>query len=123
MKTTADLRAYLEAEFPHWHIIDETRQLDGVSKPTVLIYPDEIRRVNSAGNVLTVHTQLTVWLLTEKVKPDEVEAELDSNIFPLLGVIEKASEFTWENVTRATLAGAGHGYQLTVNVIFQITEI
>lgn len=123
LRTTRALRDYLRSEFPAWLITDDPRPVDAITRPTVIITPADINRIRAAGKVLAVGADVTLWLLTEKLKADEVETALDSTIFPLLGALEKHPNFTWEKASRGALDKGGHGYQIPVTVIYQIEQL
>lgn len=121
MRTTAALADYLEAQFPTWKIHQDTRVLDQVTRPTIVIYPEEFNRIDTIdGFALAV--QLKVWLLTEKINSDRVEPELDDLLADLLKVLDANPAFTFERGSRGMLEGAGHGWQLDVTVIYQVVK-
>lgn len=123
MRTTAALREFIADELPEWLVLDEPRQLDQATGPSVLMAPSEVTRIGIAGSgVLAVSARVTVWILTEKVVPREVEPALDHLLFTFLSLIESHTEFMWETATRTMLEGAGHAWQIDVTHVWQITE-
>lgn len=121
MRTTRHLRDMLAAEFPSWHVTDDAREVT-ITKPTIVMAPREINRVNTAGRQISVQVVAEVWLLTEKLAPRGIEPELDNNIIKVLAAIEADPRFTWSQARRGAL-DTDHGWNLDVTFVIQAQPI
>ena len=121
MRTTKPLADWARATFPTWHVVDDTRRLDGVSRPTIVLWPERLQRRSQAGPNLAVTVDIHAAILTPKTAPGEIEADLDALLFEFLQELEDTPAYAWDTAQRGALEGAGQSWDLTITNGF-ITE-
>lgn len=112
--------AAIGAARPDWNVIATARKIDATSRPTVIVWPTTITRIEQHG-VNWLQTSLEVWVITSTGTPtDKLESALEQLVVQLLEVLEPLHEIAWDTAERGVLDETFHGWKVTVTTVHQI---
>ncbi len=112
--------AAIRAAQPDWNVIDTARRLDAISRPTAVVWPVTMTRVDVQG-LEWLRTTLDVWIVTPpSTPPATLEAALEGLALDLLDVLDTTPSIAWDTAERGVLDDAFHGWKVTATTIHRI---
>lgn len=121
MSARRDLVAALRAGLPGWRITGYPRVPGDIHRPTVMCWQDRLTRSEQI-NLDRVRATLTIWVLTAKDHPEQVDDDLDDLLTEVLAVLQPLTWLMWTEAERGVLADTFPGYQITATAYYQIGE-
>lgn len=112
--------AAIRASRPDWNVVETARRLDAISRPTAIVWPTTMTRVEQHG-VDWLQTSLEVWIVTSPTTtPATLETVLEDLAVQLLDVLEAAPEVSWDTAERGVLDETFHGWKVTATTVHRI---
>lgn len=102
-----------------WRIMGNARELDAITRPTVMLWQQRIERAEQI-NLHTLTCTLQVWVLVPGTDVDKADDELDAMLVAVLEAFQGQREYHWTAAERGVLYEKFHGWRLDVTAAYTI---
>ena len=114
------VRTTLAAHFrdslpPIWQVIGYPSDVDGVSRPTLMLWQSEVRKLPAAPSQYEVTVELRV--VTPVESPHKADDALDLLLEQVLDVLEQHPAVLWDSAERIALFDRFPAYKITVKAV------
>ena len=122
MSARTQLADALTAALPDtYRVMGFNDQLDGVSRPTVMLWQSSLRRIEQIGHD-RLQVSVALWVLTGRDNLERADDDLDDALEDVIAALRPLTWVDWTEAERGVLLERFHGYNLTVTAVAQIGE-